>query len=57
MFLSVNASVMQWLNDRRTFSLVFDDNALGQFVQLPEGVATTLWYSNVLCGGGGFAER
>lgn len=33
------------------FSLIFEDNPLADFVELPdEALAGGLWYSNVLCG-------
>lgn len=50
MFLGINASAMNWSSDRKTFSLLFSDNPLAQFAQLSEAMASTLWYSNVLCG-------
>ena len=33
------------------FSLIFDENPLAEFVELPEdALQGGLWYSNVLCG-------
>jgi trafficking protein particle complex subunit 3 len=32
------------------FSIVFDENPLNVFVELPDALRQTLWYSNVLCG-------
>ena len=33
------------------FSLIFDENPLTEFVELPEdGNMDELWYSNILCG-------
>lgn len=49
MFLGVSANVANWSPDRKTFSLVFDNNPLVEFAELPDDCAT-LWYSNVLCG-------
>lgn len=49
MFLGVSASVGPWSQDKKTFALVFDDNPLAEFAELPEN-CKTLWYSNVLCG-------
>ena len=34
-----------------SFSLVFDENPLAEFVELPdEALENGLWFSNVLCG-------
>jgi hypothetical protein len=30
--------------------LIFDENPLAEFVELPEHFANDLWYSNILCG-------
>ncbi|CAN8070741.1 unnamed protein product [Agarophyton chilense] len=49
MFLGITANVTSWSSDRTTFSLVFDDNPLAEFAELPPDCAD-LWYSNVLCG-------
>lgn len=49
MFLGVPALVGSWSSDRRTFSLVFSDNPLAEFTELPEKWGE-VWYSNVLCG-------
>lgn len=49
MFLGVSASVTNWSTDRKNFSLVFDDNPLAEFAELPDDTPG-LWYSNVLCG-------
>jgi trafficking protein particle complex subunit 3 len=43
--------VTSWAADEKSFSLVFDENPLTDFVELPEdGPYEKLWYSNVLCG-------
>ena len=40
-----------WAADEKSFSLLFDENPLADFVELPEdGPYEKLWYSNVLCG-------
>lgn len=49
MFLGVSAVAGNWSNDRKTFSLIFDENPLAEFAELPEE-HPTLWYSNVVCG-------
>jgi trafficking protein particle complex subunit 3 len=43
--------VTSWAADEKSFSLVFDENPLADFVELPEdGPYEKLWYSNILCG-------
>jgi len=43
--------VTSWAADEKSFSLVFDENPLADFVELPEdGPYENLWYSNILCG-------
>jgi len=43
--------VTSWAADEKSFSLIFDENPLADFVELPEeGPYEKLWYSNVLCG-------
>lgn len=57
MFLNVSPSVTNWSSDGKEFSLVFEENPLTEFVELPlevpgvEGnVKEELWYCNLLCG-------
>jgi trafficking protein particle complex subunit 3 len=49
-FLGISPTVDKWSYDGKECSLVFDENPLAEFVELPEGAATTLWYSNMYCG-------
>lgn len=49
MFLGVSASVANWSTDRKNFSLVFDENPLAEFAELPDDTPG-LWYSNILSG-------
>lgn len=49
MFLGVSASVGNWSNDQKIFSMTFDENPLAEFAELPEEHGN-LWYSNVICG-------
>lgn len=49
MFLNIQPSVTNWATDGKEFSLIFDENPLAEFVELPEG-GTELFYSNILCG-------
>ncbi|KAL9615403.1 MAG: hypothetical protein Q9167_000232 [Letrouitia subvulpina] len=51
-FLNISPTVTNWSADTKQFSLVFEENPLADFVELPnDGRAQDeLWYSNVLCG-------
>ncbi|KAL0478904.1 hypothetical protein AKO1_010385, partial [Acrasis kona] len=51
MFLGFNAQVTSWNQEQTQFSLVFQENPLNDFVELPERLKTEgLFYSNLLCG-------
>jgi hypothetical protein len=52
MFLNITPSVTNWTSDNKQFSLIFEENPLADFVELPpDGRAQEeLWYSNILCG-------
>ena len=52
MFLNITPLVTNWSGDSKQFSLIFEENPLADFVELPnDGRAQDeLWYSNVLCG-------
>ncbi|KAL0087125.1 transport protein particle complex subunit [Phycomyces blakesleeanus] len=51
MFLNITPTVTNWTSDFKEFSLVFDENPLGEFVELPdEALEGGLWYSNIYCG-------
>lgn len=50
MFLGVTALVGNWSADEKTFSLVFEENPLTEFTELPKEYKGTLWYANCLCG-------
>ncbi|KAL8811050.1 MAG: hypothetical protein Q9223_003173 [Gallowayella weberi] len=52
MFLNITPAVSNWSADNKSFSLIFDENPLADFVELPnDGRAQDeLWFSNVLCG-------
>ena len=41
-----------WTNDSKQFSLIFEDNPLADFVELPDDgrAQDELWFSNILCG-------
>lgn len=51
-FLNVTPVVTNWTSDSRGFSLVFEENPLADFVELPDDgrAQEELWYSNILCG-------
>ena len=50
-YLNITPTVTSWTGDEKSFSLVFDENPLADFVELPEdGPYEKVWYSNVLCG-------
>lgn len=52
MFLNITPTVTNWSNDDKQFSLVFEENPLADFVELPDDgrAQDELWYSNILCG-------
>jgi hypothetical protein len=52
MFLNITPTVVNWTNDNKQFSLIFDENPLADFVELPDDgrAQDELWYSNILCG-------
>ncbi|ORX62906.1 TRAPP complex component Bet3, partial [Hesseltinella vesiculosa] len=50
-FLNITPNVANWSNDNKEFSLLFDDNPLTEFVELPnDALDGGLWYSNIYCG-------
>lgn len=49
MFLGVSAVVGSWTADKKTFGLLFEENPLAEFAELPDGMRG-LWYSNIVCG-------
>ncbi|EAS29005.2 BET3 family protein [Coccidioides immitis RS] len=51
-FLNITPTVTNWTSDNKQFSLVFDENPLADFVELPDDgrAQDELWYSNILCG-------
>lgn len=52
MFLNITPTVANWTADNKQFSLLFDENPLADFVELPDDgrAQDELWYSNILCG-------
>ncbi|KXS13264.1 TRAPP I complex [Gonapodya prolifera JEL478] len=49
-FLNITPTVAQGTADSREVSLIFDENPLADYVELPPDAAGELWYSNILCG-------
>lgn len=51
-FMNVTPVVTGWSNDNKSFGLVFEENPLADFVELPDDgrAQEELWYSNLLCG-------
>lgn len=49
MYLNVQPSISNWTSANDEFSLVFDNNPLAEFVELPSDIVN-LRYSNILCG-------
>ena len=52
MFLNITPVVTNWTADNKQFSLIFDENPLADFVELPDDgrAQDELWFSNILCG-------
>lgn len=53
-FLNIQPTVANWTQDGKTFLLIFTENPLAEFVELPitsdPKIAKELWYSQILCG-------
>lgn len=51
-FMNVVPTVTHWSEDGKGFGLVFEENPLGEFVELPDDgrAQNELWYSSILCG-------
>ena len=51
-FMNITPTVTNWSADSKTFHLVFEENPLADFVELPDDgrAQDELWYSNILCG-------
>ncbi|KAI9706015.1 MAG: transport protein particle 22 kDa subunit [Candelina mexicana] len=51
-FLNVTPIITNWTSDSKQFSLIFEDNPLADFVELPDDgrAQDELWYSSILCG-------
>ncbi|KAK5171012.1 uncharacterized protein LTR77_004156 [Saxophila tyrrhenica] len=51
-FMNITPTVSNWSKEADSFHLVFEDNPLADFVELPDDgrAQDELWYSNILCG-------
>jgi len=51
-FLNITPTITNWTTDSKQFSLIFDENPLADFVELPDDgrAQDELWYSNIFCG-------
>ncbi|KEF58136.1 uncharacterized protein A1O9_06059 [Exophiala aquamarina CBS 119918] len=51
-FLNITPTVTNWTADNKQFSLLFDENPLADFVELPDDgrAQDELWFSNIFCG-------
>ncbi|KAM0719900.1 hypothetical protein Q7P37_004035 [Cladosporium fusiforme] len=51
-FMNVTPVVTGWSQDGKSFGLVFEENPLADFVELPDDgrAQEELWFSNILCG-------
>jgi hypothetical protein len=51
-FMNITPAVTNWSQDGKSFNLVFEENPLADFVELPDDgrAQDELWYSNILCG-------
>lgn len=52
MFLNIIPTITNWSSDNKQFSLLFDENPLADFVELPDDgrAQDELWFSNILVG-------
>ena len=51
-FLNITPTITNWSSDNKQFSLVFEENPLADFVELPDDgrAQDELWFSNILVG-------
>lgn len=51
-FLNITPTITNWSSDNKQFSLLFEENPLADFVELPDDgrAQDELWYSNIFCG-------
>ena len=51
-FLNITPTITNWTADGKSFSLIFEENPLADFVELPDDgrAQEELWFSNIFCG-------
>ena len=51
-FLNITPTITNWSADNKQFSLIFEENPLADFVELPDDgrAQDELWFSNILVG-------
>lgn len=51
-FLNITPTISNWSSDNKQFSLIFEENPLADFVELPDDgrAQDELWFSNILVG-------
>ncbi|KAK3066418.1 hypothetical protein LTR53_017240 [Teratosphaeriaceae sp. CCFEE 6253] len=51
-FMNITPTIANWAPEGRAFGLVFEENPLADFVELPDDgrAQDELWFSNILCG-------
>lgn len=51
-FLNITPTIANWSSDNKQFSLIFEENPLADFVELPDDgrAQDELWFSNILVG-------
>ncbi|KAK0946133.1 hypothetical protein LTR29_002447 [Friedmanniomyces endolithicus] len=51
-FMNITPTVGSWAPEGKAFNLVFEENPLADFVELPDDgrAQDELWFSNILCG-------
>ena len=51
-FMNITPTITNWAPEGKAFGLVFEENPLADFVELPDDgrAQDELWFSNILCG-------
>ena len=50
--MNITPTITNWTADSKQFCLIFEENPLADFVELPDDgrAQDELWYSNIFCG-------
>lgn len=50
--MNITPTITNWSSDNKQFSLIFEENPLADFVELPDDgrAQDELWFSNILVG-------